>query len=65
MEKKPELRCRELQLGGPVYLHEVGLCLEHDGITFRDCPSPLTTNDRAVRLCRRQKIHCKCDLLLV
>jgi hypothetical protein len=32
--KIPELRCRQPKLNGPVYLNEVGLCLEHDGINF-------------------------------
>jgi len=32
--KISELRCRQPKLNGPMYLNEVGLYLEHDGIHF-------------------------------
>ncbi|XP_058734461.1 ribonuclease 1-like [Vicia villosa] len=35
--KRPELRCLK-DRKGVVYLHEVGLCLDPDGVQYIDCP---------------------------
>ncbi|XP_058758301.1 ribonuclease MC-like [Vicia villosa] len=57
--KAPELRCIQPNGQGPVYLHEVGICLDRDGINFQDCLQTQRQKDRVVKLCDNNKFYLK------
>lgn len=51
-KKNPEL-C--IWKNKQIYLNEVGLCLEHDGMNYNDCSPPLRSN-AAAALCKKNFI---------
>jgi len=51
-KKKTELCIRKNK---QIYLNEVGLCLEHDGMNYKDCPPPLRSKVAAA-LCKKKFI---------
>ncbi|CAK8574818.1 unnamed protein product [Lathyrus sativus] len=53
--KDPELRCFQLDNKPEVYLHEIGLCLDFDGINFINCPP--RPKDNAVSVCSNNNAH--------